>query len=72
MPGGCCVSTADVAKFMAVGAAGLNTDVVVRLFKQEWSELNKEGRREGEEMGTDITLITVMQSASLSLCTIIL
>lgn len=57
---------------MAVSGAGLNTDMVLRLFKQEWSELNKAGRREGEEMERDITLITVMQSTSLSLCTIIL
>ena len=44
-----------------MSGAGLNTDVaLMRLFKQEWSELNKAGRREREEMASDITLITVM------------
>lgn len=47
--------------------AGLNTDVAPmnRLFKQEWSELNKAGRREREEKVTNITLITVMEQTSL-------
>lgn len=68
-----CVFTADVANFMAVSGAGLNTDVVLmRLFKQEWSVLNKADRREGEEMVRDITLVTVMQQTSLSVYTIIL
>lgn len=58
---------------MAVSGAGLNTDIVLmRLFKQEWSELSKAGRREREETARDTTLITEIQQTSLSVYTIIL
>lgn len=56
-----------------LNGAGLNTDMaLMRLFKREWSELNKAGRRERGEMARDITLITVMQQSSFSVYTIIL
>lgn len=56
-----------------MSGAQLNADVaLMRLFKQEWSELSEAGRREREEMASDITLITVMQQTSVSVYTIIL
>lgn len=65
--------TADVAELTAVSGAGLNADVaLMRLLKQERSELNEAGRREREEMARDIALITVTQQNSFSVYTIIL